>query len=339
MDKHREYLTTCAPEEGSLEQITSEHLKMSGVYWCLTAIDLIKAEDHKREHKAKILNLIRECQHSCGGVSSSTNHDPHLLQTLSAVQILIIYDALDDGVLDIPAAVSYVKSLQQKDGSFAGDKWGEIDLRFSFGAISTLALLNKLDEIDVDKAVEFIMKCNNLIDGGFGSKPGSESHAGLVYCALGALALTGNLYRVDADLLGWWLCERQVPSGGLNGRPEKLPDLCYSWWVLASLQMLGRLHWIDRNKLATFILECQDEDDGGFSDRPGDTADAFHTLFGIAGISLLIHDYQLSAYQEDDKSSLDFKKLEKTIKMVNPVLCMPEDVIAKRNIKMQLLSL
>ena len=38
---------------------------------------------------------------------------------------------------------------------------------------------------------------------------------------------------------------------------EKLPDVCYSWWVLASLAMLGRLHWIDKQKMVTFILACQ----------------------------------------------------------------------------------
>lgn len=31
-----------------------------------------------------------------------------------------------------------------------------------------------------------------------------------------------------------------------SGRPEKLPDVCYSWWVLASLSMIGRIHWIDK---------------------------------------------------------------------------------------------
>jgi len=25
--------------------------------------------------------------------------------------------------------------------------------------------------------------------------------------------------------IGWWLAERQVKAGGLNGRPEKLPDV------------------------------------------------------------------------------------------------------------------
>ena len=29
-----------------------------------------------------------------------------------------------------------------------------------------------------------------------------------------------------------WLSERQTKSGGLNGRPEKLPDVCYSWYIV-----------------------------------------------------------------------------------------------------------
>jgi len=49
-----------------------------------------------------------------------------------------------------------------------------------------------LEAIDVDKAVEFILSCMNF-DGGFGSRPGSESHAGLIYCCLGTLSITGTV--------------------------------------------------------------------------------------------------------------------------------------------------
>lgn len=49
--------------------------------------------------------------------------------------------------------------------------------RFSFCAAATLTLLGRLEEMDVDKAVEFIESCMNF-DGGFGSKKSSESHAG-----------------------------------------------------------------------------------------------------------------------------------------------------------------
>jgi len=71
------------------------------------------------------------------------------------------------------------------------------------------------------------------------------------------ILILGELHHVDADTLGWWLCERQLPSGGLNGRPEKLPDVCYSWWVLSSLSILGRLHWIHKDSLVNFMLACQ----------------------------------------------------------------------------------
>ena len=53
------------------------------------------------------------------------------------------------------------------------------------------------------------------------------------------------------------LCERQTRSGGLCGRPEKMQDVCYSWWCLSALSILGRLHWIDGAALSRFILYCQ----------------------------------------------------------------------------------
>jgi hypothetical protein len=87
--------------------------------------------------------------------------------------------------------------------------------------------------------------------------PGNESHAGQVFTCVGALALADSLDRCDADLVSWWLAERQTRSGGLNGRPEKLQDVCYSWWCLSCLAILGRLEWIDRGALTRFILDCQ----------------------------------------------------------------------------------
>merc|ERR1712048_813446 len=129
-------------------------------------------------------------------------------------------------------------------------------------------------------------------------------------------AITGHLDTCDQDRLGWWLAERQLPSGGLNGRPEKLPDVCYSWWVLASLRIIGRLHWINKEKLVAFILASQDEETGGIADRPGDMVDPFHTLFGIAGLSLLGYD-----------------KIE--LESVNPVYCMPQVTIDKLDLRVQ----
>jgi prenyltransferase beta subunit len=87
---------------------------------------------------------------------------------------------------------AHCTALQLPDGSFQGDKWGEVDTRFSFCALACLALVNRLDAVRVDDAAAFVLRCMNF-DGGFGVVPGSESHSGQVYCCVGALAIAGEL--------------------------------------------------------------------------------------------------------------------------------------------------
>lgn len=161
--------------------------------------------------------------------------------------------------------------------------------------------------VDVNKAVAHVAACANF-DGGYGVAPGAESHSGQIFTCVAALAIAGRLDLVDKEKLGRWLSERQVPGGGLNGRPEKKEDVCYSWWVLSSLAMIDRTHWIDRDALIGFILRSQDLEIGGISDRPGDMVDVWHTVFGLAGLSLL-------GYPD--------------LELVDPVYCMPRTVIQK----------
>lgn len=46
-----------------------------------------------------------------------------------------------------------------------------------------------------------------------------------VFVCVAALAILDRLDIVNTDTLAWWLAERQLPNGGLNGRPEKLEDV------------------------------------------------------------------------------------------------------------------
>lgn len=150
-----------------------------------------------------------------------------------------------------------VAALQNRQtGTFAGDEWGEEDTRFLYASLNALSLLQLLDLVDVNLAVEYIVSCANF-DGGYGVSPGAESHSGQIFACLAALSIAKRIDVVDKDKLGMWLSERQVEQGGLNGRAEKLEDVCYSWWVGSSLAMIGRLHWVDGQALKGFILRCQ----------------------------------------------------------------------------------
>ena len=154
----------------SFEFYATEHFRMSGVYWGLTAMHLL-GKQHMMD-TAAITDWVLSCQHANGGFGGSERHDPHLLYTLSAVQILALCGALDrinreqvaqcaPSQLPLPLHVpkrssclgtsrsnhtkplhgpvtlqsqhavpcADVRSLQQPDGSFAGDDWGEIDTR------------------------------------------------------------------------------------------------------------------------------------------------------------------------------------------------------------------
>lgn len=288
-EKHIRYIQNLDSDEAkqTIEYWMLEHLRLNGLYWGVVSLAVMK--NLEALPVVKVVDFVLSCwDEEKGGFGAFPRHDAHILSTLSALQILLIYDKLDAlSTSKRKQITKFIKGLQLPDGSFQGDEFGEIDTRFVYTAIQSLAILEELDKDTIERSVAFIKRCENF-DGAFGMVPGAESHAAWVFTCVGVLAITNHLELINTDRFCSWLSERQVlPSGGLNGRPEKLPDVCYSWWVLSSLAILKKDHWIDGKKLENFILSCQDSEDGGISDRPENQTDVFHTCFGICGLSLL----------------------------------------------------
>ncbi|KAG6887370.1 hypothetical protein C0992_012596 [Termitomyces sp. T32_za158] len=303
---HVSYIKSLGDNKDDLAYHLTAHLRMNAIYWGLTALCIMR---HKEAlPRDETIEFVMSCwDDEAGAFGAHPDHDAHLHSTLSAIQILLMHDALDR--IDIPRVVKFILSLHQPSGVFAGDSFGEIDTRFLYCAVSALSLLGQLHLLDgeaKDRTVNYIVRCRNF-DGGFGNVIGAESHA-----AQAALAIFDRLDVIDEETLGWWLCERQLPNGGLNGRPEKLEDVCYSFWVLSAMAILDKIPWIDADKLTAFILSAQDLEAGGIADRPGDMADVFHTLFGVAGLSLLGYP---------------------GLQDLDPVYCMPADLIEKMGLR------
>ncbi|KAJ2390513.1 Rab geranylgeranyltransferase [Coemansia sp. RSA 2559] len=309
VDKHVEYVKSLDKRHNEIEYWMTEHLRISGIYWGLVALHLVGRQDAL--NREQVISYVKSCQNFDGGFGGHVGHDSHLLYTMSAVQILVMYDALDQ--IDGAKVVSFVSGLQDDAGEVSGDQWGEKDTRFAFISVAILSFFGATDKLNTDGVVDYVCRSMNY-DGGFGSQPGGESHAAQVYTCVAALAILGRLDAVDRERLSSWLAERQVACGGLNGRPQKLEDVCYSWWVLSSLQVLGRVHWIDCARLCNFILSAQDTDAGGIADRPGDIADVYHTCFGLCGLSL---------------AGFDKFPLEE----IDPVYCMPAKIIERAGLR------
>lgn len=96
-DEHVRYIVTAEKKKDSFESLVMEHLRASGAYWGLTTLDLL----HRLQavDAAEVVDWIMSCYHpESGGFGGNVGHDPHVLYTLSAVQVLCLFDRLD--VLD-----------------------------------------------------------------------------------------------------------------------------------------------------------------------------------------------------------------------------------------------
>ena len=253
-----------------------------------------------------VCEFVLSCLCPCGGFSSDVQQEANLPSTHYALLLLLGLGRLH--LLPSPAnTAAWVRSLQLPSGGFMADAWGEADSRFVYCGVASLALLGELRAEEASAAVRFVQQLMNE-DGGFGWVPGGESHAASAFCCLAALDLCGGLWAVDRQRTAQWLLNRQTRGGGFNGRPEKAPDVCYSFWIFAALQVLGYEQWVDSRSLSEFILLAQDLTTGGFADRPGDIADAFHTFFALAALGMMHRDNNL--------------------KRLHPVLALPADVAA-----------
>ena len=64
----------------------SDYLRMSGLYCSLTFLDLCNSAD--RFNRQDIVDFVKRNQRECGGFAPSDGHDPHLLYSLSALQVI-----------------------------------------------------------------------------------------------------------------------------------------------------------------------------------------------------------------------------------------------------------
>ena len=72
----------------------TEHLRLNGVYWGLTALHLLGHPDALPRNET--IDFVLSCQHDNGGFGAAPGHDAHMLYTVSAVQILALVDGIEE---------------------------------------------------------------------------------------------------------------------------------------------------------------------------------------------------------------------------------------------------
>ena len=72
----------------------TEHLRLNGVYWGLTALHLLGHPEALPRQET--IDFVLSCQNEDGGFGAAPGHDSHMLYTVSAVQILVTVDAVHE---------------------------------------------------------------------------------------------------------------------------------------------------------------------------------------------------------------------------------------------------
>lgn len=94
IETHVKYIQSLDTKRDELDYWLTEHLRLNGVYWGLTALHLLGRPDALP--RGETIDFVLSCQHESGGFGAAPEHDAHMLSTVSAVQILAMVDALDE---------------------------------------------------------------------------------------------------------------------------------------------------------------------------------------------------------------------------------------------------
>eukprot|EP00049_Salpingoeca_infusionum_P019909 m.363261 g.363261 ORF g.363261 m.363261 type:complete len:401 (-) comp21840_c0_seq1:228-1430(-) len=210
----------------------------------------------------------------------------HITMTFCALCSLAILRAPLDRV-NRSGIVRALAACQTENGTFQSvATGGESDMRFLYCACCISTMLNDWSGVDKDRAVDFIV--NSLTyEGAFAQNPYQEAHGGSTFCAVAALSLMGRLDALSSDQreeLVAWLLRRQ--HTGFNGRPHKLVDTCYSFWIGGALRILGVSDLVDLGKLRGYLTTTE-QSSGGFSKHSDGHADPVHSYLGLAGLALM----------------------------------------------------
>jgi geranylgeranyl transferase type-2 subunit beta len=91
---HVKYIQSLDSRKDEYDYWLTEHLRLNGLYWGLTALHLLGHPDALP--RAETIDFVLSCQHKSGGFGAAPGHDAHMLSTVSAVQILATIDAFDE---------------------------------------------------------------------------------------------------------------------------------------------------------------------------------------------------------------------------------------------------
>jgi len=208
--------------------------------------------------------------------------------------------------LDVDAIVEYIYRAQTPSGGFVVAVWEDREERPNLigtqSALVALKRLNRLDAIDMQGAIEYVLSCYDGV--GFAYAPGFSAEVGATPLGLMCLDYLDAMDRIDRErLISFVLSHFDNASGCATDGGTIVKTERIVW----SLYLLDALDRIDQEAVVSWVLACQSTRHGGFrSDPDADDIDerleydraALHILSMLGRLDVLDEWFVVIEYPE-----------------------------------------
>merc|ERR1740121_1281870 len=288
------------------------------VFWISHALELMGAYD-EAHWAPKVASFIAHCQSPTGGFAGGPAQLAHLAPTYAATAALLIAgQEVAYRAADRQKTYEYLMRMKGPEVRFMMHHQGETDMRGTYCAIAVASMLHILTDELAEGVPEYISRCQTF-EGGIAGEEGLEAHGGYSYCGLAALCIAGKASALDLHAFLNWVAHRQMSlEGGFQGRTNKLVDSCYSFWQAGIFPLLHEAFrqeeadvalpsehlWFAPRPLQTYVfLACQ-HPGGGLRDKPGKSADFYHTCYALSGVAVTQYDVDGTPVVVGDEKNL-----------------------------------
>lgn len=284
------------------------------VYWISHALEVLGAYD-EAVRAPQVASFLSHCQDPTGGFAGGPKQLPHLAPSYAAVSAIVIAGTPEAySIVDRAQMYRFLMQMKCAEGGFKMHDEGETDMRGTYCAMAVASMLHILTDELVEGVPEYIRRCQTY-EGGLAGEIGLEAHGGYSYCGLAALCIIGKADVLDLEAFLRWAVNRQMRlEGGFQGRTNKLVDSCYSFWQGAVFPLLHDAmgeryeapshYWFSPEPLQAYVfLACQSPS-GGLRDKPGKSADFYHSCYALSGVSCSQYQANGSALVVGDQGNL-----------------------------------
>ncbi|GAB4851328.1 hypothetical protein Ancab_030721 [Ancistrocladus abbreviatus] len=120
------------------------------------------------------------------------------------------------GELAVEKHVRYILSVEKKKDDFESVVMEHLRMNGAYWGLMTLDLLGKLDAVDQDEVISWIMLCQDE-SGGFSGNTEHDPHILYTLSAIQVLALFDKIHILDIDKVSNYIAGLQNEDGSFSG--------------------------------------------------------------------------------------------------------------------------